>query len=183
MNKTAIRIGDSIRNIAYKPNEIISGIVVAGSVDLTEYTMSVQPADDGAPIAGVNLNAITGSSDGVILVPADGSNVVVGCVDGPGEWVLLRASELVKVIVTIGAVTLNMDGSTIQLQNSDVVLQMTDSLFKLNTPGESFYNLLKDLINYIAALTVPTAAGTSGVPVNVASFNALLPRLDHLLTA
>ncbi len=182
MNKNSANINAGLRALAHKPNEIISGIVVSGSIDTSELTMSVQPSDDGIAIEGVRLNGIAGNGNGVVLYPEDGSDVIIGSIDGPGEWVLLQASDITKATVTIGDVSCTVDNTAVTLQNHDVQFNVGDSVFKMNTSSESMFNLLKDLITYISVMTVPTPAGTSGVPLNVTDFTNLLSRLDNLLT-
>ena len=165
--------------LAYHPNEIISGTVV--SVDTSAYTISVQPSDDGAPIDGVTLNTVTGSDNGVVIFPAAGSDVIIGRVDGPGEWTLIKTGEITKASVKIGNITCVADNTKVTVTNNNVILEISDSAFKLNTASESLFQLLQDLITYITALTVPTSTGPSGVPANVADFTALLSRLNNLL--
>ncbi len=182
MNQKAVRIHECIRSLAQRPNEIISGTVVAGSVDEANCTISVQPSDDGEPISGVRLSAVTGSDSGLILFPAEGSDVVIGCVDGPGEWSLLLAAELAKVTCKIGHVHCIIDQEKISLINQDTVFNVLDHAFKMATSAESLGGLLRDLVSYIMALTVATPAGTSSVPINSPSFNSLLTRIGNLLT-
>ena len=181
MTKNTAKIKSGIRSLSNKPYEIISGTVVPGSVDVTALTVSVQASDDSEPIEGVMLNAVTDESNGVILFPADGSNVIIGSVDGPGEWCLIKASELTKVIITIENVTCEMDNSQVSIQNGNVLFNISDSVFKVNTASESLYQLLKDCFTYLSVLTVTTPSGTSGVPVNVADFDNLLTRINNLL--
>lgn len=181
MNKNAAKIKAGIRSLAGKPNEIISGTVIPGSIDADMYTISVQTTDDNAVIDGVMLTSITGSDDGLILFPAENSNVIIGSIDGQGEWFLIAVGAITKAQLKIGSVFYEMDGSSVTIQNGNVVLDLSAGLFKLNTAGESLYQLLKDCFTYITALTVPTPSGTSSVPVNVADFNNLITRLDNLL--
>ena len=157
--------------------------MVPGSMDESEYTISVQPSDDSEPIEGVMLNAITNDGNGILLFPKDGSNVVVGSIDGPGEWALIRTSEISKAVITIENITYEMDSTQVKIQNGSVVFNIGASLFKMNTPSESLFQLLKDCFTYITELTVTTTAGTSSIPVNVADFTNLLTRLNNLLTS
>ena len=182
MARNTSKIKEGIRALTDRPFEIISGTVVAGSVDTTGYTMSVQPVD-GDPIAGVMLSSVTDNGNGILLVPKDGSNVIIGSIDGPGKWTLIRASELLKTVTTIGNVICEVDDSQVNIQNGNTVLNVGEAVFKINTAGESLFSLLKDLITGLTVLTVGTPSGPSTVPVNVASFNDLLVRLNNLLSA
>ena len=183
MNRNTSKIKEGIRSLANQPYEIISGTVVAGSVDTHACTMSVRPSDRDTAIEGVLLNAITGSGDGMVIFPRDGSNVIIASVDGPGEWTLIKASEITKATITIGNAKYEMDNSAVNIQSGSVVFNVSTSSFKLNTASESLFQLLKDLITGITLLTVGTSTGPSSVPVNVATFNGLITRLSNLLSA
>ena len=163
------------------PYEIISGTVVAGSVNTSEYTMSVLPTNGNEPIAEVMLSTITENTSGLVLIPKDGSNVVIGSIDGPGEWTLLKANELNKTIITMGNVTYEMDETQVNIQNGSSVLNIGASLFKMYTASESLFSLLKYLITGITALTVTTSAVSSGIPNNITTFDDLLTRLNNFL--
>ena len=182
MSKNASRIKAGIQALAGRPYELISGTVVSGSVDTGAWTMSVQLPDGSMHITGVRLNAVTEDDNGLLLVPADGSNVVIGSIDGPGEWVLIRASKIAKASIKIGSVSCNADDTQVSLTNGNVLFNISNSVFKMHTPSEDLFTLLKDLITYVAELTVPTAAGTSGTPLNAADLNNLITRLSNLLT-
>ena len=183
MNKNSAKIKSGIRSLAGSHHEITSGTVIPGSLDTSANTVSVQPSDDSNPIEGVMLNAISENGNGFILYPADGSNVVIGTVDGEGEWTLLNASELAKTTVKIGSVQYEMDDTHVSIINGSVLFNVSDSLFKLNTGSENLFQLLKDCFTYMTELTVSTPSGTSSVPVNVADFNSLITRLNNLLTS
>ncbi len=181
MNKNTAKIKSGIRELADKDNEIISGTFVAGSFSSISNTISVLPSSGGLPIEGVMLNTITGSTNGFIIYPADGSNVVIGTIDGPGEWILLRAADLVKAAITIGTVVYEIDNTQVSIVNGALTLNVGNTVFKMNTATDGLYALLHDLISAITMLTVPTTGGPSGVPINVLAFNALLTRLESLL--
>jgi hypothetical protein len=183
MTRNTAKIKAGIKALAHMPYEILSGTVLPGSVDTDAYTMSVQLSDDSEPITGVMLNAVTGDGNGMILFPKDGSNVVIGSIDGPGEWALIKASEITKAIITIGTVTYEMDDTQVNVQNGSVVFNIGEAAFKMNTASESLFQLLNDLITGITLLTVGTSTGPSTVPINVLTFNNLLVRLNNLLSA
>jgi hypothetical protein len=183
MTKNTAKIKAGIRTLANAPNEIISGTVIAGSIDAGAYTVSVLPSDADESIEGVMLNAISEDGNGVILFPKDESNVVIGCVDGPGEWTLIKASEITKAIITIANVKYEINDTHVSIQNGDVLFNVSNNVFKMNTASESLFQLLKDCFTYLTALTVSTSSGISSVPVNVADFSSLITRLNNLLSS
>ncbi|MCW3120697.1 MAG: hypothetical protein JWQ38_189 [Flavipsychrobacter sp.] len=183
MNKNTTRIKDGIRALAGMPHEIISGTVIAGSINDSSFTMSVQPNDDSAPIKHVMLTTATENDNGVILFPKEGSNVVIGSVDGSGEWVLLRCGEITKIKAKIIDVEYEIDDAQVKIQNGGSLFNIGSTVFKMNTSGESLFQLLKDLITELTALTVTTSTGISSTPNNTTNFSALLVRLNNLLSA
>ena len=181
MTKNTTRIVTGLREIVRRPYEVVSGIVTA--IDTGMLTIDVRVCGQTDATEGVLLNTLVDNSNGLILFPKVGSNVVIASIDGPGMWCLVKASEITKAQITIEHVIYTMTGSEVNIQNGDVVFNMSDSLFKIKTQNESLFELLKDCFTYLMALTVPTSSGPSGVPVNVADFNSLLPRLNNLLKA
>ena len=183
MTKNSSKIKEGIRALSNKPCEIISGTMVPGSLNEREYTISVLPSDGSRPIDGVILNAITGDENGMILFPKDECNVVIGSIDGPGEWTLIKASELTKAIIKIDNVSYKISSEEVNVQNGSVVFNIGTSVYKVNTASESLFQLLKDCFTYLTELTVATSTGPSGTPINVADFTNLLTRLNNLLAA
>ena len=180
MNKNTAKISAGIRALHQQQQEIISGKVV--SIDTGSATMTIRPTGDGEPIENVRLSPIGGSSEGCILFPEANSDVVIASIDGPGEWILLKADKITKATVKIGSVNCEVTDSVITLKNGSVLLEVGNAQFKLNTPSETLFDILNDLISYISALTVSTSTGPSGVPLNISDFITLSTRLSNLLT-
>ena len=183
MNKNASRIRSGIRALTDRPFEIVSGKVVPGSVDMSGYTISIQPSDDGEPIEGVMLSTVTGNGHGTILIPKDDSNVIVGTVDGPGVWTIIKASELTKAIISIEGVQYEMDNTLVSINIGNVTFNVGTSVFKMSAGSESLYGILHDLLTGLTVLTVDVSSVASTVPVNVSTFSDLLTRLNNLLSA
>lgn len=179
MNRNTAKINAGIRALTHKSFEIISGKAV--SVDAGAGTMVVSPSDDSEPIRDVRLIAKTSSTDGMIIYPDADSDVVIGSIDGPGEWTLLQASKITKATIKIGSVSYEMTDDKVTIQNSNVLLDISNTVFKMNTASESLFDILKDLLTYLTVLTVPTPSGPSSIPTNVADFTTLITRLSNLL--
>src|SRR5437867_2486552 len=129
MSKNSSRIREAIKAIARQPYEIQSGTVVPGSVNTSNFTVSVLPSEGGKAIEGVMLNSTSGNANGVIIVPRDNSNVVIGTIDGPGEWAVLKAGTIDKVIVKIGNVSCMADNTKVTVQNGSVLLDVGADTF------------------------------------------------------
>lgn len=181
MNQNISRIRAGLAALSAGTPEIISGTVVAGSVNATTKTCSVQPFTGGR-IDDVLLSAISGSDSGLILYPAENSHVVIGSINGPGQWVVLMTSEVDSCVIAIGDATCEILSSGIRIARATTVIDLADAI-KIATATESLRALLLDLVDGITALTVNTSGVPSTVPVNVASFTALIPRINNLLAS
>ena len=78
MTKNSVKISEGIRALTRQPYEIMSGTVVAGSVDEGNQTISVQPDGQEGIIEGVLLGAVSATTDAIVVVPKEGSHVVIG---------------------------------------------------------------------------------------------------------
>ena len=151
MDSQLEEIGQQLRRITRTDHNagggLMSGKVVPGSTDLEAYTVDVlltmddnTEAGDSESVAteGVLLNSVSMNNNGIVLYPADGSDVIVGSVDGPGSKVLIKCSDLVQMGVIIGGSQLIIKDGKIQLNDGSlgglVILQkVLDNLNALKT--------------------------------------------------
>ena len=117
---------------------LMTGKVVAGSVDMGALTCTVQLTGDDttAPTEGVQLNVVTpGSGTGMILFPADNSNVIVGSVDGGGSYQLIWCDQLMGFKVIVGSSSLQVVDGTIKGAVGSSSVQVQDGVITLNGGG------------------------------------------------
>ncbi len=183
MSKNTGKILSAFRALAGGSCEIISGKVVAGSIDETNGTISVLPTDGESPIEGVMLKAHSAGGNGILQIPKDDTDVVIASIDGTGEWAVLLISEPEQVSVKIDNVECLITADAVTIANGSVAFVLTPEIIKMTTPTESLYAVLNDMITAITSLTVGTSTGPSTVPINVASFTALQARLSNLTSA
>jgi len=181
MTKNAAKIKAGIKALTHKPYEIVSGTVVPGSIDMEQYTISVQPSDGSDPIESVMLNAISADGNGMILYPIDGSSVIIGTIDGPGEWTILKACDLVKIVVMIGANVIEMDTNQIVFTQGSAMLTMTGGKFSMKNGSTDLNTLLGNILSHILAMTVSTGTGPSGTAINTPDFLSDQSSLGELL--
>ncbi len=166
MGQSNKKIGDGLKKLAAKHPDILSGVVV--SVDATAHTIEVRTSlqeDTDTDTLTVSLSAVSENGNGHICYPAVGSNVIIGCVDGPGEYTLIRASNIDKHVITIGGQVLTMDGTKYTIQ----------------TGSESLGSIMHDLLAALEALTVGTIGGPSTTPINLVTITAIKTRLTAFL--
>jgi len=103
MTQIAAKLEDKLRALQ-REGEIWAGSVV--SVDEDEATMVVL-LDDDNQLPDVMLRAAVDDLKGIVLLPEVGSRVIIGSVDGPGRYALIRASQLAKVLINCDQVIIN----------------------------------------------------------------------------
>lgn len=182
MNRNSARIIDGLKELSRRPFEIVSGKVVAGSIDAGANTMSVVLSANGLEIGNVLLKATSDGTDGVIAIPEEGSDVVIGSIDGPGQWALLQASTVAKWEVRLHGRSVAVTPESIEIDTGMATVKVADKV-TVRCGTEDLYTLLRDVLDSIKLITVTTSTGPSSVPVNVAMFDAILLRLNNLLAA
>ena len=158
-------IGALIEEIAHKRQgalrfPVMSGTVVAGSVDEANMVCSVllNLQDSDAPgLQGILLNAVSTNTNGMILYPADNSNVWVAEIDGPGKWGVIRTSDLAQVIITIGSAKITMTGGLVRFNDGS-----NDGLVKVGALVTKLNNLENKLNNLITVFNSWTPVSNDG---------------------
>jgi hypothetical protein len=182
MTKNSLKIANGLVRLVQCQPEVISGTVVMGSFDATTNTLTILPTNSQTPIEGVMISSVSGVEDGVIVVPKEGSHVVIASIDGPGIWTVVKTCEIEKAILKIGSVTCTAESTGIIVECGNTTVDI-GTIIKIGTAGESLFGILNDLLIAMTLMTVTTSTGPSSVPINLASFNALQTRLGNLLSA
>lgn len=99
MSQNEEKIRAALDQMGQKDYEVVSAYVK--SVDEAAATMVVVINDGDLEVEDVMLRGVVTDLTGIILVPEVDSDVVIGSVDGPGEWVLLKASKLAKIMIDV----------------------------------------------------------------------------------
>jgi hypothetical protein len=170
-------IAEVIWSIAHKGEQaglrfpVMSGKVVAGSVDEGECTCTVRLSVDDDSDAGrdeILLNGVSGNVNGVLCYPADDSDVWVAEIDGSGKWGIVKTSTLAKMVTTVGGSKLTIVDGTITLNDGslDGLVKVIELTSKLN----NVENKLNDLIgkwNAFCTGYVPGSPSTTGLPATL----------------
>ena len=139
------------------------------SVDRSDQSIDVRPADGGADILNVRLQAALDQQElGVIIFPKVGSEVVVMAInDNWNSAFVVATTEIDQVMVTI----------------EKVQMSLTKEGLLLKRENETLRGLVGDLIGVIGALTWRTNYGpTIGlVPTSQQALNNLKTRFESLL--
>jgi len=164
MSKNAAKIKSGLQHLSNRPHEIISGTVV--SVDEGAATMSVLLTDYDTNVDNVLLNGVSDNLNGLLLIPSVNSNVVIASIDGPGEYTLVRASNIDKALINIGTTKLTIDSNGYNVSHN----------------GESLTKIMSDLLSALQAMTFTNGGGTTPPADNISAITDIATRLNNLLT-
>ena len=163
---------------------IMMGKVVEGSVDETAYTCTIAFSIDDAdaePMPGVMLNGLQANGNGLILFPRDSAVVWVAEIDGNGNYGIIKCSDIYKATVIIGNNQVYIDDNEIKLVQGNASVKIANEKFSILNGTVSMATIMQNILSHVMALTVPTPAGTSGIPINLPDFNSDLTDINNLL--
>ena len=180
MSQTEEKIGQVIMEIATKANggklrfPVMTGTVVAGSVDIGELTCDVilSKDDTDTPTQGILISPVLESTNGLVLYPADNSQVWVAELDGPGKWGIVKYSDLTKATLKIGASSVTVTDGLVQFNDGSLggltkTLELQAQINKLNT-------LVGHLVGIINGIAVLEAGGGAASALQAALKVAIL---------
>lgn len=84
-----------------KDVEVMSGIVIADTVDTDTLTCSVEVLWQDEPIEGVLLNVIESNVKGCYAIPEDASIVHMVSLDGPGLYQIIKTERIKEIHVDV----------------------------------------------------------------------------------
>ena len=139
-----MNIREAIRELARSGQETVAKICKVDRVDKTARTADCTPIDEGAPLLGVNLQANQGSDFGVVVIPKEGSYVVVGFVAEGSAGVVLLTDDIERVEAVIekdtARVVMDKEGVRINVGGS-ISAELTKDCVTFN--GGSLGGLVK----------------------------------------
>ncbi len=143
------------------PSTIINATVVY--VDETNSSVTVK-LDSGLELDDVRLRSVIKAGNKVVLLPAVGTNILIGKIEGSDDYVVIAVEEIDKIVYIVGTVKFEVDANGILIQKGT----------------ETFKKIVDDLIAQIKLIVVPTNVGPSGNPLNALAFDAIQTRADNL---
>jgi hypothetical protein len=152
------------------------------TVDTGDLTADVEDSS-GLVLYNVRLRpSIDGSDEGVLLVPAVGSYVIIGQV-GDGEWAILNSSSVTEISLTIGGADLTVTQTGFSFQKGTTRLELDNTGVLIEKAGQSLKTVLDLIVDQIKLITVTCAApgAPSTPPINIAAFNAIKTQIGQLL--
>lgn len=142
--------------------EIFDGIVE--SVNEDEKTVNVQLGNDGDSlvIPDIRLRSVVdGGKDGFVCIPTKGSSIVFCKIEGESDYVLIKTSELSKLIIEIESTRLIVTKDGYEISRAGIsLLEVLSDLkelllnFKVNTPAGPSAGILPDSVGQLDALEI-----------------------------
>lgn len=122
----------------------------------------------GLELAGVRLKAsIDNSPDFSAAIPKIGSTVIICNMNKDEEWFVILYSAIDRFEYRAGTVS----------------FEISDKGYKIEKDGQNLKTTIDSLIDAINAITVAVpGSGTSGTPLNFASFDIVKSQLNQILT-
>lgn len=162
MSKTATEIRELIETMGGRgAYEIIEGTV--DSVNEDEYLVDVKLAED-VVLPDVKLRAVSnGGAAGLVCLPTKGSNIVFCQIRGEADYVLLKTSELDKVVIDVAVkLELNAPETVFNGGNNDGLVllhKLEDNLDKV----KQYVTTMNQAIG-TALGTIDSTAGSASTP-------------------
>jgi hypothetical protein len=153
---------EAILQLHKSQSTIYSGTVTY--VDEANAYCTLQCAD-GLILDEVQLKTLKNSNNCLLIVPALNSWAHVLDIGAP-NYLLLSCEQMEKCLVQTSQSLLLLDADGVKLQHGN----------------ESLGSILNELLNQMMALTVPTNAGPSGVPLNMQNLTTIQQRLNNLFS-
>jgi phosphatidylserine/phosphatidylglycerophosphate/cardiolipin synthase-like enzyme len=153
---------EAIKQLRPGQSQVYSGIITYVDEDHACCTLH---CPDGLLLEGVQLKTLKNNNCALLIVPAINSWAHVLDIGAP-NYLLLSCELMDKCL----------------LQTNDSLLQLDADGLKLQHRTESLGSILNELLNQIMALTVPTNAGQSGVPLNMQNLNTIQQRINNLFS-
>lgn len=177
-----------------------SVIFQAAVKEVDEETFSCTVlVDDAVNYFDVRLRGLVNAElQGIALIPKIESTVLVCRIGNSNELFVCQYTEIDKVILTSGDVSLTLDQDKIELlKGEDVSVFMNaesltvkagEATIKTTTGGltltkgsSGLKKTLDNLLTAIQKLTVTTGVGPSGPPINIADFVTVQQDLSNYL--
>ena len=157
-------IKEALRILTQNGGELYCKICTVDTVDENARTVDVSPLDESTPILGVNLQANQNGDAGVVMFPKVGSFVGVSFLNNATAIVVLY-DEIDRIEVKTTADVTIEAGGKVQIKNNSY----------------SLIDVFNDLITAIGKLTVTTAVGQSGIPINLTEFQQIQQKINNFL--
>jgi hypothetical protein len=152
---------NSLKAAALRGEQLYLSIARVDEVDEEARVITCTPIDDGAQLINVQLQGVTNGENGACIVPALGSEVVVGFLDRDNAVVVL-CSEVERVTLDVND-TIVINGGT------------NGGLVKIQELTDKVNDLVQAFNNHVHNGVIVAVSGGSGAPAVGTPGNSLKP--------
>jgi hypothetical protein len=167
-------IKEVIRKLANTDEEVYSIIAKVVNVDNTNRTVDVSPINGDAPIIDVKLQALEKSEDGLVMIPAVGSFVIVTFIDDVKAFVT-STDVLDSILVNIGSQAIRINSEGIAVKSS-----ITDLSDELSTFVDIIKGILSDLEQFKVLCSGPGSPSSAVFPASIGKLKQRSIQLDEM---
>ncbi len=140
-------------------DDAFPSIIQAVVTEAGETFCKVKLTDNDLEIEEVLYTATEDNTNGFILIPKEGTNVLIGTIGGDENSLYLVAMDEVQkvhLVIEEEILTIDKEGFNIELSSGKITVKNSASDLK---------QLLTDIADMVKQITVSTAVGASGTPL------------------
>lgn len=154
-----LEIIECIRRMAGKTGNVFT-ICKASNIDENKYTCDGDPVDGSAKITGIRLRSVTDNHESTVVIPADGSLILVAMLSNVDAYVL-HCDQAKKVMVKVGNTTIVITDGLIEMNGGD-----NKGIVKVDSMVSWMQKVYSDLVMLQGLLSVSVVAG-NGAPLAI----------------
>ena len=159
---------------------------VLGTIaDVDEASRTCTLDDDGVPMTGVRLQAVTGGDKGVLIVPKNGALALAVRVEESEDWMLIDCSEIDKISIVIGGSTVELTNGLTQFNGGKLgglvkIKELEENLNSLKDFVEAINTALPSAFSAVGAATAANgAAGASAYNTSMDGKSVVIKDMEN----
>ncbi len=180
-------IEEAVKILAHRNEHLYALTGKVKSVDVNKRTCEVLPVNEDSMLVDVRLQAIESGNTGILIVPEENSDVIVGFLSRNDAFVL-HIQEIKNIIISVGYSQMEITENNIVLNGGNLggLVKVASLIQKLNAL-ENDINILKTVITAWTPVSgdggaaLKTAvAGWAGQTITLTTQNDLEnPKIKH----
>lgn len=166
-----MNLKEMIRELADKGVTNLGGVIcTVESVDRSMYQCDLLPVDGSAKIIGARLTATAGENNTIVLIPTEGSYVIVSQINDNDAWIAM-CTEVDEVIVANHTDISVINEGDITVENGGDVIMNAGKQAVLKNAQTTLKDILNDLNEALQNAVIMTPAGPGNFdPATVTKF-------------
>lgn len=167
-------------------SQITVTVIPAKVIAVDESAQTVDVEDmEGIEIYDVRMRAaLDGSDAGWLLVPTNGSQVLIANIgDSPNDYAVIATTDVDKVTAKIDSLSWSLDADAFKASKGLTKLQVESDGVLIERNAQTLKAAIDALIDQVKLITVTCAApgSPSTPPLNLAAFDVVKAQIDSIL--